>query len=246
VCDGDDGESRCVHRGQCFGEEYLATQSRPFRHRVWNASGTPCKLALLSADAVAALLAETAEDVLSDAETVACLRRVYIFRHLPKNHLSLIASSFRTIVRRRGDEVIREGDIGSQFFVIQRGELLVTLRGRSIRTLGTSDYLGERALLHDEPRTATVTCQSEVARLMVIDKAVFMHIVEGKMLQHLEERIRLQQTDVELNDLRMVRVLGRGTFGVVKLVEHRTRGTQYALKCISRMEAMSNQQQDNS
>lgn len=240
-----DGTTMCINRGQCFGQEYLEELSRPFRHCVRNDSGTACKLALLSADAVAALLADRGKDLLTDVEKIACLRKVYIFRHLPNHHLKLIASSFRTIVRRQGDKVIKEGDIGSLFFVIQSGELIVTLRDRTIRTLGKSDYFGERALLYDEPRTATVTCQSKVAELMVIDKAVFMHIVEGKMAQHLEERIRLQQTDVTFTDLRMVRILGRGTFGVVKLVEHRTHGTQYALKCINRSEATSNQQQEN-
>lgn len=135
--------------------------------------------------------------------------------------------------------------MGSQFFVIKAGELVVTIKGQTIRTLGKSDYFGERGLLYDEPRTATVTCQSEEAELLVIDKVVFSHIVEGKMLQHLEDRIKLQQTDLSLSDLKTLRIIGRGTFGVVRLVEHRSRGTQYALKCINRAEAVKNDQQVN-
>ena len=50
------------------------------------------------------------------------------------------------------------------------------------------------------------------------------------MLQHLEDRIRLQQTDIKMSDLCVIRTIGRGTFGVVRLVKHRSLGTKYALK----------------
>ena len=49
--------------------------------------------------------------------------------------------------------------------------------------------------------------------------------------------LRLQQTDVALADLRAVRIVWRGNFGVVRLVEHGKTGTQYALKCITRAQA---------
>jgi len=235
-----------LSRGSCFGEEYLLDVSRPFQHSIVNVSEEPCELAFLSADAVAALAAsDSGEDVLTHKQKMALVRKVYVFRHLSNHHCHLIANSFRTISRKKGDVAIKEGEMGSQFFVIKAGELVVTIKGQTIRTLGKSDYFGERGLLYDEPRTATVTCQSDEAELLVIDKVVFSHIVEGKMLQHLEDRIKLQQTDLSLNDLKTIRVIGRGTFGVVRLVEHRSRGTQYALKCIDRAEAVKNDQQVN-
>jgi len=55
----------------------------------------------------------------------------------------------------------------------------------------------------------------------------------------------LQQTRVALADLRKGRVLGQGTYGVVRLVQHTKFGTQYALKCISRKEATRRAQQAN-
>jgi len=242
----DAAGGKSLARGECLGEECLSDTSKPFQYTVENVFDEPCKLAYLSADAMAAMcVSDDDGEQLTQRQKMALVRKIYLFRHLSNHHCCLIAKSLRKIVRKRGDQVIQEGELGSQFFVINSGELTVIVKGRLVRTIGKGDYFGERGLLYDEPRTATVTCQSAEAELMVIDKAVFMHIIEKKMLQHLEERIRLQMTNVKLADLSEVRVVGRGTFGVVKLVEHKSSGTQYALKCIERAKAIKNEQREN-
>eukprot|EP00927_Polykrikos_kofoidii_P032221 TRINITY_DN27517_c0_g1_i1.p1 TRINITY_DN27517_c0_g1~~TRINITY_DN27517_c0_g1_i1.p1 ORF type:complete len:1198 (-),score=144.89 TRINITY_DN27517_c0_g1_i1:42-3635(-) len=240
-----DAEGRLVLRGESFGQEYMNDVSLPFHHSV-ESGDVPCKLAVLSSDALMSWTSFSSRtDNLNHKQKIAMVRKVYVFRHLSDHHCNLIAKSFRMVVRARGENVIQEGDIGSEFYVIKSGELVVTLRGRTLRTLGVADYFGERGLLYNEPRTATVTCQSEQAELMVINKAVFMEIIEDKLVQNLEERIRMQQTDVQFDDLRVLKVVGRGTYGVVKLVEHNTNKHRYALKCISREEAEGHNQQEN-
>eukprot|EP00922_Rhytidocystis_sp_ex-Travisia-forbesii_P012618 GHVS01019008.1.p1 GENE.GHVS01019008.1~~GHVS01019008.1.p1 ORF type:complete len:379 (+),score=33.76 GHVS01019008.1:73-1137(+) len=81
--------------------------------------------------------------------------------------------------------------------------------------------------------------------LWVVDKSVFMQIIRGPMLAHLEERIKLQDTRVEFHELETIRVVGRGTFGTVKLVRHRTTGIRYAFKCVSRRSVIALNQQDH-
>lgn len=241
-------EEKFCTRMQWFGEEYLANPSAPFEHSILAKGEEPCKLAILTSEAVAALAAAEGETQLNHAQKMALVRKPYIFRHLSNHHASLIANSFRMLSKRKGENIVEEGSLGSDFFVIESGECVVVVKGppeKKIRNLGVGDYFGERGMLYDEPRTATVTCQSDEVRLMVIHKNLFMEIVEERMLKHLEERIRLQQTDVTLAELRMLSVVGRGTFGVVKLVEHRSRGTRYALKCINRAEAERSGQQAN-
>lgn len=237
---GPDGE-QCLGRGECFGEEYLIDTSKRFRHRIQNNSDEPCELAILSTDAVSAL-STTGEEVMTLQEKVAAVRKVAIFHHLSSHHCNLLANSFRTIIRKEGEYAVREGEMGSQFFVIKSGELIVSINGQQIRTLGKSDYFGERGLLYDEPRTATVIVHSEEAELMVIDKVIFANIVQGEMLKHLEQRIELQRADIKRADLRRICELGKGQFGIVHLVEHRSRGTQYALKCIDRQMAAQAEQ----
>ncbi|NBF40121.1 MAG: cyclic nucleotide-binding domain-containing protein [Spirochaetes bacterium] len=60
-----------------------------------------------------------------------------------------------------GEEIIRQGDSGSSLFLIARGVVRVTREQangdvKEISTLLPGDFVGEMALLHAEPRTATV------------------------------------------------------------------------------------------
>lgn len=61
------------------------------------------------------------------------------------------------------------------------------------------------------------------------------------MLSHLEDRIKMQDVLVDFDDLESIKLIGKGiyhfylgTFGTVKLVEHKNSGIRYALKCVSR------------
>jgi len=103
-----------------------------------------------------------------------------------------------------------------------------------VRTYGKNSFFGERALLFDEPRTASVEVSSVQAELWSVEKSTFSSIVQGKMQQQLMYRIRLQDTSVELSDLRHVEVVGAGGSGVVRLVEHVAQGQRYALKRVEK------------
>src|SRR5437763_17148784 len=53
-----------------------------------------------------------------------------------------------------GEAIIREGDIGEEFFLISDGEVQVERQGQEIARLGSGAFFGELALLTGEPRTA--------------------------------------------------------------------------------------------
>jgi len=116
------------------------------------------------------------------------------------------------------------------FFVIASGEVTVLLDNKVVRTQGKNAYFGERALLFDEPRSATVEVSSAEAEIWSIEKAAFEGIVKGNMQQELMNRIKLQDTSVTLKDVKHIRVVGQGAMGVVRLVEHKKTKTRYALK----------------
>lgn len=117
---------------------------------------------------------------------------MYIFRYLSETQVELLIGAFKDVTYRQGDHIVAEGEMGSTFYIIKNGEVVITQGDRRLRTCSKHDYFGERALLYDEPRSATVTCLSPEAELWVVEKQVFFRIVEGPMLAHLEERITLQ------------------------------------------------------
>jgi putative ABC transport system ATP-binding protein len=66
-----------------------------------------------------------------------------------------------------GSVIVRQGEWGDEFFLIRRGKALVTIENgstglRQVNELGKADFFGDRALLRDEPRSATVTALDTV------------------------------------------------------------------------------------
>ena len=73
-----------------------------------------------------------------------------------------------------GDEIIRQGDKGDDFFIIQEGVVLVQINGEVVTELGSGAYFGELALLSNQRRAATVIAKGN-AVLKSLDRAVASH-----------------------------------------------------------------------
>lgn len=68
--------------------------------------------------------------------------------------------------------------MGDRFYVIAEGESVVEVGGATVRHLGAGAWFGELALLHDVPRTATVTALTPL-RLHAIRREPFLAVVAG-------------------------------------------------------------------
>src|SRR5919199_446341 len=76
-----------------------------------------------------------------------------------------------------GECVIRAGDAGDRFYIVDEGELEILADGRT-STARAGDYFGEIALLRDVPRTATVTAVRP-SQLYALERQEFLAIVGG-------------------------------------------------------------------
>jgi len=88
--------------------------------------------------------------------TIEALRQFTIFAQLSSRELDTLASR---LIRERfptGAVVIKEGDPGDAFYLIDSGQAEVIADGRRIEILTPGTYFGEIALLLNTPRTATV------------------------------------------------------------------------------------------
>lgn len=106
------------------------------------------------------------------------LSKVPIFKKLDDNRKAIICDALKPKRYDDGQVLIREGDRGEDFFLVESGTVVVTTtRMKKTRALGEGQFFGERALLRDEPRTATVTALGSVSVLR-IDRNTFDRVIE--------------------------------------------------------------------
>jgi len=109
---------------------------------------------------------------------LALLRSIPIFAPLAPLPLEQLASHLVPVHVPAGDIVFREGDPGDRFYVVARGDVIVTPGDKPSVMLRRGDHFGEIALLRDVPRTATVTAQTD-AELYALDSDDFIAAVTG-------------------------------------------------------------------
>jgi cyclic nucleotide-binding protein/MFS transporter len=123
-----------------------------------------------------------------DESTLQLLRAVPVFEELPLTAFERLAAALEPVEFQAGDTIMREGDLGDRFVVIDTGEVEVTAAGRPIARLGHGVGVGEIALLRRSPRTATVTALSPVKAYGIACHA-FVAAVSGPAAAAVTERI---------------------------------------------------------
>ena len=113
------------------------------------------------------------------ASELRLLRGIPMLAPLSGPVLERLAGSIDRASFPTGSTVIREGDSGDRFYVVESGRLAVSVQGREVRRLGPSEGFGEIALIRDVPRTATVTCLEDSV-LLGIDHQPFVDALGGQ------------------------------------------------------------------
>lgn len=92
------------------------------------------------------------------------LEEVPLFSSLTPYERSKIADALETHKYPSNTTIIREGDVGDKFYILEHGEAEARKRGAEggLKRYGKGDYFGELALLDDKPRAASVVSLGEV------------------------------------------------------------------------------------
>ncbi len=107
-----------------------------------------------------------------------------------------------------GTLLFREGDSGSEMYVIQAGKVRISKKMRDVEktlvTLGPGAFFGEMSILNNKPRSATAAVEED-AKLLVIDPKTFEAMVRGnaeiavRLIKTLAAR--LQEADDQIENL---------------------------------------------
>jgi MFS family permease len=111
------------------------------------------------------------------------LASVPFFEPLAPTTLEKLAMRLRPLAVRAGTEVVKEGEGGETFYLVESGQVDVIHGGKLVATLGAGQYFGEIALLHEVPRVATCVARSD-AELYELERQVFVSAVSGNEQSH--------------------------------------------------------------
>jgi CRP-like cAMP-binding protein len=95
------------------------------------------------------------------------LKSVPLLAECSKSELQAIASVADEITFPAGGVLVRQGDLGTELFIIVSGTATVEQDGLTIATLGSGEFVGELAVLCDSRRNATVTAVSDLSILVL-------------------------------------------------------------------------------
>ncbi|KAL4109757.1 hypothetical protein PRIC1_001452 [Phytophthora ramorum] len=103
------------------------------------------------------------------------LRQVEILASLSERQLALLAGVLKADTYLDGEMIIKQGDVGDTFFIVEEGNVSCQMEGprgfkhsdgihdrTELAILGHGDYFGEMALLSDMPRNASIFAQGSV------------------------------------------------------------------------------------
>lgn len=143
---------------------------------------------MLTWDQITALESSaTAEGGARGAEGGRRLRRLLRalpFRAVPPANLRRLLERIEPVPVRAGDVVVRQGELGDYYYLIDRGRARVT-RTIELARLGEGAGFGEEALLSEGRRNATVTMETDGV-LLRLSKDDFDRLLKEPVLHWIE------------------------------------------------------------
>lgn len=123
------------------------------------------------------------------------LAGIPLFAGTSRHDLRLVAAATTEIRVADGQVLCREGDRGSEFFVVVEGEATVSIGGTEVARVRAGGFFGEMALIDGGPRTATVIAATPM-EVLVLSRSEFDAVLDQvpsvarQVLHALGERIR--------------------------------------------------------
>lgn len=197
-------------------------------------------------------------------QNIEFLKRVELLQPLLSSELALVDQALQERTFKKDEVIFKQGDKGENFYILLKGECEgIVKEGSEVKetfTLAQGDFFGEVALLHDEPRLATIMAKDDDTICLWLPRNDFHELLgplEDIMNRNIEEYEKpadernligheMGQDDYcELEEYKTVGILGKGAFGTVTLVVDPATEKSYALKAIRKCQVVELGQQSH-
>ena len=148
---------------------------------------------------------------MTEEECIKVLREIDFFSSLADRELAAVAAAGEEFVCEPGEILIAEGDEGDAFFILLRGKLTVYKGKRLLSEITAIDYVGEMAIIEDQPRCATVKV-CEKSRLLKIPAGFFQRFLADNprsllaIIKTLSRRVR-QDNEIIAHEFEQMSIL---------------------------------------
>ena len=102
-----------------------------------------------------------------------------MFSDISGEDISRLIQISREVEMPAGTQVFKAGEEGHELFILLSSEIKIHREGRDLATLKRGDFLGEMALLDNEPRSANATTVSD-CKLLSIGQQDFFDVLSGR------------------------------------------------------------------
>jgi len=113
------------------------------------------------------------------AQIIQMCKNSILFQHLDNNQLNIITDAMFPVKHEDGDVIIKQGDDGDNFYLVDAGSVEVFVAGKGdepVKSYNAGDGFGELALMYNAPRAATCKAVGSV-RLWAVDRVTFKVIL---------------------------------------------------------------------
>ncbi len=105
----------------------------------------------------------------------------YILKNFSEKEIKILLNHLHKRSYQKGEDIIKFGEPGYALYILVEGEVVVKIPGDKgmieVDILKKSEFFGEMALVTDAPRTATVTCKTDV-EVYVLSRSDMEELIE--------------------------------------------------------------------
>ncbi|CAG99219.1 cAMP-dependent protein kinase regulatory subunit BCY1 [Kluyveromyces lactis] len=102
----------------------------------------------------------------------------FLFNKLDSDSKKLVINSLEEKSIPQGKEIIKQGDEGDYFYIVEDGTVEFYVNNQKVNTSGPGSSFGELALMYNSPRAATVIASTDCI-LWALDRLTFRRILLG-------------------------------------------------------------------
>lgn len=111
----------------------------------------------------------------------AILSKLILFSAVTSDQLEELISAFFSVEKKAGETIIKVGEQGDNFYIVDEGEADVYLalgggEPKIVKTVTAGGFFGELALMYSQPRAATIKAKTK-CMLWALDRVTFRRIL---------------------------------------------------------------------